>query len=118
MGRDGNTERQEIISQFVGRKLQVLVGIKCLDEGIDIPNARIAILMASSTNPREFVQRVGRVIRQAPEKPISEIYDFVVDSDLLRKEARRAKLIAQNSVNYDEVRKAFESKGADFNAYQ
>ena len=121
VGRDGNTERQEIISQFVGRKLQVLVGIKCLDEGIDIPNARIAILMASSTNPREFVQRVGRVIRQAPEKPISEIYDFVVDSDdavLLSKEARRAKLIAQNSVNYDEVRKAFESKGADFNAYQ
>lgn len=59
VGRDGNTERQEIISQFVGRKLQVLVGIKCLDEGIDIPNARIAILMASSTNPREFVQRVG-----------------------------------------------------------
>ena len=121
VGRYGNTERQEIISQFVGRKLQVLVGIKCLDEGIDIPNARIAILMASSTNPREFVQRVGRVIRQAPEKPISEIYDFVVDSDdavLLSKEARRAKLIAQNSVNYDEVRKAFESKGADFNAYQ
>ena len=69
----GDTERQEIISQFNHRQLQFLVGIKCLDEGIDIPNARIAILMSSSTNPREFVQRVGRVIRQAEGKQISEI---------------------------------------------
>lgn len=68
VNNDGDTERQEIISQFNQRQLQVLVGIKCLDEGIDIPNARIAILMSSSTNPREFVQRVGRVIRQAPNK--------------------------------------------------
>ena len=75
---EGDTERQEIISQFSNHQLQILVGIKCLDEGIDIKNARVAILMASSINPREFVQRVGRVIRPYVDKPISEIFDFIV----------------------------------------
>lgn len=120
---EGDTERQEIIAQFVRRQLQVLVGIKCLDEGIDIPNARVAILMASSTNPREFVQRVGRVIRQAPDKQPSEIYDFIVvpyeggaGTGLLEKEARRAVHIAVNAINYDEVKASFLENGVDLDA--
>ena len=48
----GRTERQYIIEQFKQKKYQVLVAIKCLDEGIDIPSASRAIVMASSTNPR------------------------------------------------------------------
>lgn len=119
---DGDTERQEIISQFNQRQLQVLVGIKCLDEGIDIPNARIAILMSNSTNPREFVQRVGRVIRQAPDKKPSMIYDFIAFSDsatgLLEKEAKRAQLIAINADNYSEVREAFSQRGVNLDANQ
>lgn len=122
---EGNTERQEIIAQFVRHQLQVLVGIKCLDEGIDIPNARIALLLANSTNPREYVQRVGRVIRQAPGKEISEIFDFIVtpcESDaapgLLEKEARRAGQIACNAVNYEEVKTLFAKNGVDLDANQ
>ena len=122
---EGNTERQEIIAQFVRHQLQVLVGIKCLDEGIDIPNARIALLLANSTNPREYVQRVGRVIRQAPDKEISEIYDFIVipcESDtapgLLEKEARRAAQIACNAVNYEEVKTLFAKNGVVLDANQ
>lgn len=122
---EGDTERQEIISQFVRRQLQVLVGIKCLDEGMDIPNARVAILMASSTNPREFVQRVGRVIRQAPDKQHSEIYDFIAvpyegdaGTGLLEKEARRAAHIAANAINYDEVKALFLENGVDLDANQ
>lgn len=122
---EGDTERQEIIAQFVRRQLQVLVGIKCLDEGIDIPNARVAILMASSTNPREFVQRVGRVIRQAPDKQPSEIYDFIAvpyegdaGTGLLEKEARRAAHIAANAINYDEVKALFLENGVDLDANQ
>ena len=122
VNNDGDTERQEIISQFNQRQLQVLVGIKCLDEGIDIPNARIAILMSSSTNPREFVQRVGRVIRQAVNKKTSEIYDFIAFSDsaagLLEKEAKRAQLIAVNADNYNEVREAFSQRGVNLDANQ
>ena len=114
MDEKGDTERQAIISQFVNNQIQVLVGIKCLDEGIDIPNARIAIIMASSTNPREYVQRVGRVVRQAPNKEPSVIYDFIVKpnycatgSNILEKEAKRAFYIAKNAENFDDVKKEF-----------
>ena len=114
---EGNTERQEIIRQFSEHQLQILVGIKCLDEGIDIKNARVAILMASSTNPREFVQRVGRVIRPDVNKKISEIYDFIVAPDdnlgLLEKEGHRAKHIAKNALNYREVKMKFLERGVD-----
>lgn len=121
---EGETERQNIITQFVQGQQQVLVGINCLTEGIDIPNARIAILMSNSTNPREYVQRVGRVIRQAPDKPESIIYDIIVapscggadGSGILEKEARRAQKIAENAINYDEVKKMFTEKGVDLNA--
>lgn len=121
---DGDTERQNIISQFIKRQLQILVGIKCLDEGIDIPNARVAILLSNSTNPREYVQRVGRVIRQAPNKPISIIYDFIVTpvggkadgSGILEKEARRTVQIAKNAENYDEVIMLFTKVGVELDA--
>ena len=112
------TERQRIVSQFSSHQIQVLLGIKCLDEGIDIPNARIAILMASSTNPREYVQRVGRVIRAKAGKPPSIIYDMIVTPEdssesehILQKEAVRANLIAQDAINYEEVKQLFLREG-------
>ncbi len=118
----GLTERQQILDGFAKRSLQVILGIKCLDEGIDITTARVAILMASSTNPREYIQRVGRVIRPAPGKEISEIYDFIVlddeDKPLLRNAERRAALIAGNALNYEEVCQLFQEKGVDLNGYQ
>ena len=122
MGINGLTERQEIINQFKQGKIQVLIGIKCLDEGIDIKNARIAILMASSTNPREYVQRVGRVIRPDDNKQNSIIFDFIVRPNdesfisILEKEGKRAMLIAQNAINYNEVKQLFEDSGVNFDA--
>lgn len=74
----GKTERQDIIDKFKNGNYKVLVAIKCLDEGIDIPTASCAILMASSTNPREYVQRIGRVIRQAPGKEQADIFDISI----------------------------------------
>lgn len=78
--------------------------------------------MSSSTNPREFVQRVGRVIRQAVNKKTSEIYDFIAFSDsaagLLEKEAKRAQLIAVNADNYNEVREAFSQRKVNLDANQ
>jgi len=116
----GETERQSFISQFAKHEIQVLLGIKCLDEGIDIQTARIAILMSNSTNPREYIQRVGRVIRPHPGKKKSIIYDLivlsnhdkdVVEDSILYKEAKRAQIIAENALNYDEVKLKFEEKG-------
>ena len=79
--------------------------------------------MANSTNPREYVQRVGRVIRQAPDKEVSVIYDFIAvpntpggNPGLIEKEGRRAAQIAKNAINYVEVRKAFLQNGVDIDA--
>ncbi len=126
VGVHGNTERQEAIDQFRNGRVQVLIGIKCLDEGIDITTARIAILMASSTNPREFVQRVGRVIRPCKGKSFSHIYDLIVspssgseiDIRILQKEFRRAMQIADNAINRDEVIEIFKRNGVSEDAYQ
>lgn len=76
----GLTERQYIIQKFAEKKYKALVAIKCLDEGIDIPTASRGILMASSTNPREYVQRIGRIIRQEASKQYAYLYDICVDS--------------------------------------
>lgn len=120
----GDSERQDIINQFRARRLQMLVGIKCMDEGIDIKNARIAVLMSNSTNPREYIQRIGRVVRQDDNKPVSVIYDMIVyqnedvgGSGLLEKESKRASYIAKNSENYDEVIDIFKTKGVDLDVY-
>lgn len=74
----GVSERDYLITQFKNKRYNTLVAIKCLDEGIDIPSARRAIIMASSTNPREYIQRIGRVIRQDKDKPNAEIYDMII----------------------------------------
>jgi len=125
LGSSGLSEREEYINQFRKGNVQVLLGLKCLDEGIDIKNARIAILLASSTNPREYVQRIGRVIRPDKNKKFSEIYDLIVmpsdgkkiDISILEKEARRALQIANNAINCDEVVDLFRSKGVNIEDY-
>ena len=56
----------------------VMVAIRCLDEGVDIPATSHALILASSRNPREFIQRRGRVLRTAPGKSIAHIHDAIV----------------------------------------
>lgn len=60
-----------------GKQLQALVAIKCLDEGVNIPSIKTAFILASSTNPKEYIQRRGRVLRKFPGKTRAEIYDFI-----------------------------------------
>lgn len=78
----GRSEREYIIECFKRQKYKVLVAIKCLDEGIDIPSAKRAIVMASSTNPREYIQRIGRIIRQDVGKYQADIYDMIIKPDI------------------------------------
>lgn len=110
----GLSERQYLISKFKDGIYSALVAIKCLDEGIDIPTAHTAIIMASSTNPREYIQRVGRVIRQSKGKNRAYIYDFILEPDFERlkdptliefekqifeKELLRVRDMSMNSIN-------------------
>lgn len=71
-------EREEVLRRFTERDLQVIASMRCLDEGVDVPAARTAYLLASSSNPRQFVQRRGRVLRNADGKSMADIVDFIV----------------------------------------
>lgn len=70
--------RDERRRRFANGDLQVLAAIRCLDEGIDIPEAQRGFILASTTNPRQFVQRRGRLLRPSPGKRRAELYDFLV----------------------------------------
>ena len=61
-------------------RLQALIAMRCLDEGIDIPEARRGFMLASTQNPRQFVQRRGRILRRDDKggKTHAELYDFLV----------------------------------------
>ena len=71
-------ERAETIEMFSdGTELQAIVAIKCLDEGVNIPAIQHAFILASSTDPKEFIQRRGRVLRLYNNKEFAYIHDFV-----------------------------------------
>ena len=73
-------ERAAIKEHFKnGDDLQAIVAIKCLDEGVNIPGIKTAFILASTTNPKEYIQRRGRVLRKSAEtgKQYAEVYDFV-----------------------------------------
>jgi superfamily II DNA or RNA helicase len=74
----GKSERDWILESFEEGDIQMLIAMKCLDEGVDIPSARVGIILASTTNPREFIQRRGRLLRRAKGKQIADIYDMIV----------------------------------------
>lgn len=71
-------EREELRQRLDSGDLQGLVAIRCLDEGVDIPSIKTAVILASSSNPRQFIQRRGRVLRPQPNKKNAEIFDMIV----------------------------------------
>jgi superfamily II DNA or RNA helicase len=102
-----NIEQRALIKEHFqkGDDLQAIVAIKCLDEGVNIPGIRTAFILASTTNPKEYIQRRGRVLRKAPNKPFAEIYDFVTlprpldsVSGLTIEQANRDKTLVMNEL--------------------
>jgi DNA phosphorothioation system restriction enzyme len=111
----GLDEREALQEELESGRIQGLVAIRCLDEGVDIPSVRTAVILASSTNPRQFVQRRGRVLRRSAGKEFAEIYDMIVvpplearssvpERSLLRKELIRFAEFADIALNAGEAR--------------
>ena len=71
-------DRDSVLDDFAAGRLQVLTSMKCLDEGVDVPRSELAIFCASTGNPRQFIQRRGRVLRTHKDKKYSYIHDLVV----------------------------------------
>jgi ERCC4-related helicase len=107
-----STDRENILSKFANGDIQVLTSMKCLDEGVDVPRSELAIFCASTGNPRQFIQRRGRILRQHEDKQFATIHDLVVvpyvssysasytlERNLLKIELKRVRDFAQMSLN-------------------
>jgi len=108
--------REEIIRLFNSGNYKVIVAMKVLDEGIDVPGIERAIILANSGNPIEYIQRRGRILRPDGKKTYAEIHDvlvfpwekiptYVSDADLsaMKKEMKRIKEFTSSAINPLEV---------------
>ena len=73
-----SSDRDSMLSDFANGNIDVLTSMKCLDEGVDVPRSELAIFCASTGNPRQFIQRRGRVLRTHKDKRYAIIHDLVV----------------------------------------
>ncbi|MEL7008622.1 MAG: DNA phosphorothioation system restriction enzyme [Cyanobacteria bacterium J06588_4] len=104
-------ERESLRRQFESGELQGLIAIRCLDEGVDIPAIKTAVILASSSNARQFIQRRGRILRPHPSKQQATLFDAIVippsldretwavEKNLLRQELRRFLTFAELADN-------------------
>jgi len=123
------TEREYLLYKFEKGDYDVLVAIRCLDEGVDVPATRNAILMCSSGNPKEYIQRRGRVLRRAPGKDKAVIYDITaipskidggypnIDIKVLESQLKRLEEFARDALNIGEVEREIFKIRRKYNAY-
>lgn len=109
-------DREATLSDFADGRLEVLTSMKCLDEGVDVPRSELAIFCASTGNPRQFIQRRGRILRTHKDKMEAVIHDLIVfpevdpgtgsfemEKRLVAAELRRVRNFAELSQNPDEA---------------
>jgi superfamily II DNA or RNA helicase len=119
--RESQDEREGLLEAFEQGEIQVLTSIRCLDEGVDVPATRTAYMLASTSNPRQYVQRRGRILRTHPGKDLAVIHDFITvpDTDthpeyltddryssersLVEKELQRASTFAEAARNHPDA---------------
>lgn len=107
-------ERDKILRDFANGDLEVLTSMKCLDEGVDVPRSEMAVFCASTGNPRQFIQRRGRILRKHKDKHNAVIHDLIVapminsasesfemERRLLEMEMKRVRDFASLSENAD-----------------
>jgi len=113
---DGMTEREYLLHNFDKGVYDLLVAIKCLDEGVDVPSTETAILVSNTGNPKEYIQRRGRVLRRYPGKQKAVIYDMIVIPDfgsdrdtfesekkIVESQFRRIEEFVKDSLNSSEI---------------
>lgn len=118
-GKENIEERLNLLNHFSSGDIHALVAMKCLDEGVDVPSAETAIIMSSTSNPREYIQRRGRILRRHPNKDLAIIYDMIIslsekhmrgldknqkelELKIIEKESLRYREFANDAVNYNE----------------
>lgn len=119
---ESKTQRDNIMNGFLRKDIDGLVAMKVLDEGIDLPACKTAFILASTRNPRQYVQRRGRILRRYPGKLMAEIHDFVIcpaagyedtnaSLSLRRAELERVRDFQLMSFNRTEVSRSLSDMG-------
>ena len=103
--KESTAKRQELLNMFASGHLQALVAMRCLDEGVDVPSTQTAYILASSSNPKEFIQRRGRILRQFPGKEHAEIHDFIAVPPLESRQYPTATFATERKIVEKELRR-------------
>lgn len=112
--KTGMAYRPQILRNFASGEVKVLLGISCLDEGLNVPSISTAIMLHSIDRERQFVQRRGRILRKSKGKDLATIYDIIilpqgtdlpdtVAEKIIQKELRRYTEFAELAQNRDEA---------------
>lgn len=119
-------ERREILDLFSAGELEAIAAIKCLDEGVDVPATRVAYILASTANPREYIQRRGRVLRKSKGKKFAVIHDFLVappseseiGDDMIMRELERAHTFSDIALNKEQCDNILENLDNEYGVKQ
>jgi len=96
-------DREDILKSFSKGEIDILLAINCLDEGVDVPRTAIGIFTSSTGNPRQYIQRRGRLLRKHPDKSRALIYDIVVIPKLFGGEQEAPDFNIQRSLVKNEL---------------
>lgn len=118
--REDSNERKRRLEEFQDGEIQALIAIKCLDEGVNVPAIKTAYILASTTNPKEYIQRRGRVLRLYPGKEAAYIYDFItLPRELTTVENTLAELAkSERALVVKEIRRMREFCHISLNPYE
>ena len=110
-------DRRKVIKQLKIGAIQMLLAIQILDQGINIPELRYAIIVSSTGNEKQYIQRRGRILRPLSKKDYAVIYDLVIPR--IENEKKRVKIFYDSCWNKDYVRDLFnENEGFDIEKYK
>ena len=116
--KESSVERQELLKMFASGHLQALVAMRCLDEGVDVPSTRTAYILASSSNPKEFIQRRGRILRQSPGKEHAEIHDLIAVPPIDYRQYPTATFRTERKIIERELKRFNEFAGMALNKFE
>jgi superfamily II DNA or RNA helicase len=123
---NSDSERKTMLMEIGTKQVQALAAMNCLDQGVDVPAIRNAIIISSSGNPMTFIQRRGRVLRKHKGKKHANIHDFIVvpplsdnigslEKSIIKKELKRVDEFSRLSLHPIEVFKVIDKIYSDFN---
>lgn len=126
--REPTKQRNQILKRLEQKQYDATVAVRCLDEGVDVPSVKMGIILASTGNPRQYIQRRGRLLRNAPGKTEAIIHDILVvpyattserelypfEKKIVQRELERYSDFARHATNRDEAEKVIADVRASY----